>query len=47
LFNFHHDFKHMQARIVSFVRLYLLSVIRSLPPENILLIGILVAKLKL
>ena len=40
----YHDFKHMQAQIVSSARLYRLCVIRSVPPENTLSTGTLVTK---
>jgi hypothetical protein len=41
----HHDFKHIHARIVFGLRLFLLVVIKSVPPEKICLTGTLVAKL--
>jgi hypothetical protein len=41
----HHDFKHIHARIVFGLRLFLLVVIKSVPPEKIRSTGTLVAKL--
>jgi len=39
----HQDFKHIHARIVFVLRLHLLAVTRSVPPEKILSTGTLVA----